>query len=110
MARNPASADPLKKGTANTPEEPQQERRPDKLMPAETHVASLESLTKGDATLTSDPEIPQAKKYRVANAREVPVLYDGCHSKMWPGKIVDSACYDIDHLRRQGVVLEEVTV
>lgn len=99
--------------TAAKKNEPQpthhEEDRTDKPMPVESQVATIESLTKGDATLPENKDVPAAKKYRVANAREVPVLYDGCHSKMWPGKIVDSACYDIDHLRRQGVVLEEVT-
>jgi hypothetical protein len=87
----------------------EQEARPDKLMPAETTiVTSPEANATGDATMPVNPDVPPAKKYRVANAREIPVLYDGCHSKMWPGKIVDSACYDVEHLRRQGVVLEEV--
>ena len=104
MARNAPSTSATTKEVV----EEKQETRPDKLMPAETRVASVESLTKGDATIPSNPEIPIAKKYRVANASAVPVLYDGCHSKMWPGKIVDSACYDIEHLRRQGVQLEEV--
>lgn len=70
----------------------------------ETETSTLESLTKKNVTVPGEQDLPD--EFIVTNPREVRVLYSGCLATFAPGKIVSSAAYDIDALRKQGVMLE----
>jgi len=48
------------------------------------------------------------RRFRVANPKPARVVYDGAPVTINPGKIVDDRTYSIDHLRRQGVLLDEL--
>lgn len=52
------------------------------------------------------PPPPEVKKYRVMNSQFI--LYNSCRVTLPVGKIVDGRSYDLDLLRNQGVVLNEV--
>ena len=67
------------------------------------------SETKPQAEATPVAPSPEPKRYRVANREAVTILYEGCVTKLAPGRVIDDRSYDVAHLKRQGVVLTEFT-
>jgi hypothetical protein len=54
----------------------------------------------------SGETIPTPRTFRVLNGG--PVVYDGARFTINPGKIVTDVTHDVDLLKRQGIVLEEL--
>jgi hypothetical protein len=55
----------------------------------------------------AEPAIP-VRRYRVTNPTPISILYDGYNALIRPGKVFDEHAYDVDRLRKQGVMLEEM--
>lgn len=53
------------------------------------------------------PPPPPVKRYRVMNGGQV--MYNQCRTSIRAGKEVDGQSYDLDLLRKQGIVLQEIT-
>ncbi len=64
--------------------------------------AAVAQVAKSD----EPPADVKVRQYRVTRAQ--PILYGGVRTELKLGKLVTSATYDVDYLKRQGVQLEDL--
>lgn len=76
----------------------------------EIKAIHMPGVPSGSAVRPRDASIPEvpARTHRVMNQWPVSVMYDNSQVRFAPGKVVSDAQYDLDLLRRQGVILEEL--
>lgn len=75
------------------------------VAPGDLSEVRMPGAVTARANLGSVPAEPIAR-YRAVNGGHV--MYGGCRTVIRAGKLVDAYSYDLDLLRRQGIVLEEV--
>jgi co-chaperonin GroES (HSP10) len=77
------------------------------IIPAQApRAASQQGHVIASAMREERPNAPKARRYQVMNGGHV--VFNGFKSAMPAGKIVESTQYDIEYLRSQGIVLEDI--
>jgi hypothetical protein len=112
MARNHTQTN--KKDPEGNPDESESNQSDDATGPNATPGIEVNTTLPDDkykhtALVQAKTGSVQRRQYQVENAKDVAVLYNGYHSTIQAGRIIDDVAYDIDLLRRQGVKLKEVT-
>lgn len=79
-------------------------------VPSES-LGMVQEVTQSPAAKVAEPALPpepapELKRYQVM--RDGRVMYDGYVTQMKTGRIVDNVTYDIEHIKSQGIVLQEI--